>query len=204
MTATNPHPLANPFNQNRFNNVSYGLPNASQQPVKKVDPKDLTVPDPVSYHDIIANQQRQFEVPNQDIPYFNGPVIAPGFIEDSSLLKLSDGTILDLDKCKIVYDPSTKFKAMGYWNDPNYILPNSHSNEWGKTETIESLIAGLDKSQANSPYDPNLSPESIAYWKRAQEESKKLEQNLTDQQKKLLDDLNSGKMFPLTKLVEEN
>lgn len=53
-------------------------------------------------------------------------------------------------------------------------------------------------------YDPNLDPASIAYWQRANEESKKLEQNLTDEQKKLIDLLHDGKLFPLTKLVDEN
>ena len=52
--------------------------------------------------------------------------------------------------------------------------------------------------------DPNLDPASIAYWQRADEESKKLEQNLTDEQKKLIDQLQSGKLFPLAKLVDEN
>lgn len=53
-------------------------------------------------------------------------------------------------------------------------------------------------------YDPNLDPKSIEYWKRADEESKKLEQNLTDEQKQLLDDLHAGKMFPMPKLVDED
>ena len=51
--------------------------------------------------------------------------------------------------------------------------------------------------------DPNLDPKSIAYWNKANEESKKLEQNLTDDQKQLLADLQAGKIFPLTKLVDE-
>ena len=53
-------------------------------------------------------------------------------------------------------------------------------------------------------YDPNLDSKSIEYWKRADEESKKLEQNLTDEQKQLLCDLHAGKMFPMPKLVEED
>lgn len=43
--------------------------------------------------------------------------------------------------------------------------------------------------QNNAAYDPNLDPASIAYWQKANEESKKLEQNLTDEQKKLINDL---------------
>ena len=77
------------------------------------------------------------------------------------------------------------------------------SNEWGPTETIESMLNRIGKPDG-AYYDPNLDSKSIEYWKRADEESKKLEQNLTDEQKKLIDLLHDGKLFHLTKLVDED
>ena len=201
MTVTNPHPLANPLNQGRFSNFSYGQSSVNKQFVRVASPKDLTVPEAKPYD---PNATSHLEVPNSDIPYYNGPVPASGFLGDSSMLKLVDGTVLDLKACKIVYDPNAKWKAKGYWNDPCGTLekPNGEK-EWGATETIESMLANVGKP-TSMDNDPNLSPESIRYWKKAAEESKKLEQSLTDEQKSLLADLQAGKMFPLTKLVEES
>lgn len=86
---------------------------------RSANPKDLTVPDSTPYNEVIASQQQsQLTVPNSDIPYYSGPVPTSGFLGQSSLLKLSDGSILDLKACKIVLDPNKKWKAQGYWNDP--------------------------------------------------------------------------------------
>lgn len=207
MTATNPHPLANPLNQSRFRNYAYGknqLPQAKPFVQPSSNPKELTVPDSTPYGEILAkkNASSQLTVPNQDIPYYDGPIPAYGFLGNSSLLKLSDGCVLDLKKCKIVYDPNIKWKAQGYWNDPNAATNKQSSNEWGKTETIESLLNNIGKP-TDMNNDPNLSPESIKYWRKAREESQKLEQNLTDEQKDLLTSLNSGQLFPLSKLIDE-
>ena len=101
-------------------------------------------------------------------------------------------------------DPNKKWQDKGYWNDPNSSIEKPKlSNEWGQTESIESLMNRIDNPNA-APYDPNLDPASIAYWQKASEESKKLEQNMTDEQKKLIDQLQSGKLFPLSKLVDED
>ena len=172
---------------------------------RSVNPKDLTVPDSTPYSEVIASQQQsQLTVPNSDIPYYNGPVPASGFLGQSSLFKLSDGSVLDLKKCKVVFDPNKKWQDKGYWNDPNSNVEKPQtSNEWSPTETIESMLNRVGKPDGTY-YDPNLDPASIAYWQRADEESKKLEQNLTDEQKKLIDLLHAGKLFPLTKLVDEN
>ena len=205
MTVINPHPLANPLNQSRFRNYEYGQKNQSKQTVKTIsNPNKLTVPDSTPYNEILARQNsaNQLTVPNSDIPYYNGPIPARGFLGNSSLLKLSDGCILDLKKCKIVYDPNIKWKAQGYWNDPNAVTNRQSDKEWEKTESIESMLNNIGKP-TDMNNDPNLSPESIKYWKKAREESQKLEQNLTDEQKALLTSLNSGQMFPLSKLIDE-
>ena len=161
----------------------------------------MTVPDARPYD---PNASAKLTVPNQDIPYFNGPVPASGFLGDSPLFKLNDGSIVDLKKHRVIYDPNKKWKDRGYWNDPNSSTEKQHLDvEWGPTETIESMLNRVTKPDGTY-YDPNLDPKSIEYWKRADEESKKLEQNLTDEQKQLLADLHAGKMFPTTKLVDED
>lgn len=163
----------------------------------------LEVPQPKPYNPM--QNSKNLEVPNQDIPYYDRPVPIYGFIGNSSLFKLADGTLLDLKSCKIIYDPSTKWFAKGYWNDPNAEIKRpSAETEWGANETIESMLARIGTQPDGTYNDPNLSPESIRYWKKAKEESEKLEQNMTDEQKKLLDDLKSGKMFPMSRLVEED
>ena len=204
MTATNPHPLANPLNHGRYASYEFYNPKAKPFLNKTSDPKSLTVPDAKPYDPNIGRQPN-LTVPNQDVPYFNGPIPAtgPGFIKDSPLFKLMDGSVIDLKTHKIVYDPNKKFKAHRYWNDPNGRIDQPiGANDWGKTETIESLMAKVDNGDGTFA-DPNLDPDSIRYWKKANEESKKLAQTLTDEQKTLLDQLQSGQMFPLSKLVDE-
>ena len=208
MTATNPHPLANPLNQSRFRNFEFGQ-STKQNSFSRIntssDSKELTVPDPIPFSNdsyINANPYSRLTVPNSDILYYDGPIPTSGFLGQSPLFKLADGSVIDMKNCKIIYDPNTKWKAQGYWNDPNLEIKKPEDDkEWGKTETIESMLNKIDK---NGVYeDPNLSPESIRYWNKAKEESQKLEQNLTDEQKQLLLALNSGQMFPLSKLIEE-
>lgn len=199
----------------------YGQKLADAKPFLKVssNPNELTVPDAKPFGTIwtdgnsasfgYASKHSQLEVPNSDIPYFNGPIPmhcqlpANGFIGESPLFKLLDGSIVDLKMHKVVYDPSKNWKENGYWDDPNKeVKRQNDSDEWKQDVTIEQMVASVCKPNAGS-YDPNLSPESVEYWKRANEESKKLEQNLTNEQKKLLDDLHSGKIFPLSRLEDE-
>ena len=199
MTATNPHPLANPLNRQRYAAYEMSMP---MKPISYCgDPKNLTVPQStVSYEQVIA-QQKSLTVPYSapDDIYASSSF---GFLGNSSLFMLHDGSVLDLKTHKIVLDPNIKFKAAGYWNNPSKDISKQYDAEWHHTPTIESLLASYDACDGN--YDPNLSPESIKYWKRAREESKKLEQNMTDEQKKLMADLESEQFFPMSKLKEEH
>lgn len=197
MTTTNPHPLANPFNQRKYQNYNFGrhLDKVISIPT---DPRNLTVPEPS-----FGNPSSSLQVPESQ-PYYGAPSAGTnGFIGDSSLFQLADGSVIDTKTKKIVHDPNKKFKDQGYWNDPNAETSNNLiDDEWRQEKSIGQMMSELD---AIGPgYDPNTTPESSRYWKMAEEESKKLEQNLTDEQKNLLDELNSGKMFPLAKLIDEN
>lgn len=50
------------------------------------------------------------------------------------------------------------------------------------------------------PAENGMSKKDIEYWKHAEEETKKLEANMSDEQKKMLADLD--KLFPMSKLEE--
>ena len=176
MTVTNPSPIANPFNQHQKYLSSFrSFLNRTS------DPKSLTVPESQPYAGMFSysnNSGSNLQVPNSDIPYYDSPIpIGTGFIRNSSYFKCSDGVIIDLN--------------------------TNIDSCWGRTETIEQIMAKVDNYDGTYN-DPNLSPTDIKYWKKAKEESLKLQQNMTDEQKKLLDQLQSEQFFPMTKLVEES
>ena len=201
MTAFNSHPFANPFNQRRFSNFSFCNDKSANPKLFTTvkDPSTLEVPQ--KQGSIFGDDPRkELTVPNQDVPYANGYAQINGFIGKSSLFRLQDGSVLDLEKRKIVYDPKMKFKAQGYWGDPNEQIERHYDNSWRETQLISQIMTDASNGIYN---DPNLSPSDAKYWNKAREESKRLEQNMTDRQKELLNDLNSGKIFPLSKLEEE-
>ena len=51
-----------------------------------------------------------------------------------------------------------------------------------------------------SPKENGMTQKDIAYWQHAEEETKKLEANMSDEQKQMLADLD--KMFPPSKLED--
>ena len=57
-----------------------------------------------------------------------------GFIGNTSFFKVHDGSVLDLKTHKIVLDPNAKFKASGYWSNPNETMEQKRLGDWGKTE----------------------------------------------------------------------
>ena len=201
MTATNPHPLANPLNHARY--AAYEMQNTRKPGIThSKDASKLEVPQSTMSYEDVVNMQNSLTVPYSALDDIGSSALrTAGFIGKSSLFMLYDGSVLDLKTHKIVLDPNKKFKLSGYWNDPNETITQNSSQEWGKTDTIESLLA--HKERSGDIYDPNLSPESIRYWQRAKEESKKLVQNMTDEQKELMKDLENEKFFPKTRLVDE-
>ena len=199
MTATNPHPFANPLNRQRYAAYEKTCLKPYIHPCS--DPSKLSVPQSSMTYEQIVEQQKSLTVPDSASNSTSNNAYAFGFLGNSSLFMLHDGSVIDLKTHKIVLDPNVKFKAAGYWNNPNKDISRHSEVEWGKTPSIESLLA--DCGSYNGNYDPNLSPESIKYWKLAKEESKKLEQNMTDEQKKLLKDLESEQFFPMSKLKLE-
>lgn len=60
----------------------------------------------------------------------------------------------------------------------------------------------INQLPANGKQASALDKKSQDYWKKADEESKKLSASMSDEQKKMLADLDSGKLFPMPKLEE--
>ena len=89
---------------------------------------------------------------------------------------------------------------------PLIIQQQYYNKDWGQTESIASILNRLDNGQycKNMKFaDPNLSQRDIEYWKHANEESKRLEAQMTDDQKNLLTQLNNGEFFKLSRLELE-
>lgn len=201
MTVQNLNPFANAFNTRKFGN--FNVNKAESQSYIKIikNPNDLTVPDSVISHDDIIKYQQQLTVPNQDIPYNSNIQSGNGFIGNSTLFKLSDGSIIDFKTKRVIraaYDNSQ------YWNDPDSKIKDLNfdtNNSWEKTPAIEDLINSINKTSIQT--NNELSEADIRYWQIAYNETKRLEQNLTDEQKQLLNDLNSGKIFPLSRLEDD-
>jgi hypothetical protein len=61
-----------------------------------------------------------------------------------------------------------------------------YNKDWERTESIADILNNFNSNSAQY-YNPNLSKLDIEYWNHANEESKRLEDNMTDAQKELLD-----------------
>lgn len=144
--------------------------------------------------------QKQLTVPHQDdLP--DGDITGGmGFLNDS-LFRCPDGSVINTHTKKIVYDPNSKFKQNEYWTDPNDTIKRSSDSTWETTPSIESILNNADKFKDG--YDPNLSEYDLAYWKKSKDESEKLKLNMSDEQKQLLNAVNHGEFFPLSKLKDE-
>lgn len=200
MTATNPHPLANPYNTRRYCNfnVNKALNNSYIKFSK--NPNMLSVPQSqYSYEDII-NYQKSLTVPYQDdLP--NGDTTGGMGFLNNSLFRCADGSIINTNTKKIIHDPNSPYKQNGYWTNPNEQMAHKSDATWEDTPSIASILNNVDKYDN---YDPNLSQYDMQYWEHANKESKKLEQTMTHDQKQMMDQLNNGEFFKLSKLVLEH
>lgn len=176
----NPNPFANPFNT-RF------AGNYSLNPVKQQLP--------------IINTKK-LEVPNQDVPS-GDQTGKQGFIGNSSIFRCHDGTIVDYKTGKILSTPDNP--ASQYWGNQNLEIRHSMQSWNDEDQSLDQLI-----NKINDYYDNRNIPiqqaiidqKSAAYWLKAQEEAEKLKSQMSDEQKKMIDDFE--KHFPKSKFIEES
>lgn len=201
VTATNPHPLANPLNQARYQNFAYGQNKQAFKPylTHVHDAKSLHVPDAMPANpNLASSSSSNLTVPNSDVPYFNGPVAAYGPLKQmqQTSIVLPDGSLFDFSSNKIV--DKQQHKPRGCWNDPNQTISMGHDKSWqDKSPSIEQILADKSKEQDMS------TPNDDAYFRYAKKMSKDMQDNMSSSQKQLLDDLESGNIMVLSKLVEE-
>jgi len=102
--------------------------------------------------------------------------------------------MLDIDTHSVICDPNQRFKDAGYWGDPN---KKSRRRE-GESYWDDTQINTFEPD----PMMQNLSPEDVKYNKFVQQKSKELSSSMSDEQKELLKDIESGKILKLTTLEE--
>lgn len=61
-----------------------------------------------------------------------------------------------------------------------------YNKDWERTENIADILNNLNSGNNLKFFDSNLSKLDIEYWNHANKESKRLEDNMTDAQKELL------------------
>ena len=197
MTATCPHPLANPFNTQRFTN--FNVVDACAGRYSKTGAA-YSIPDSrLTYNDAVA-MQAALHTPNQDIPL--GDQLTGASKVEQDLMRCPDGTIIRISDGKILHTPAAED---GCWAGSNRIIQQGIQKEW-KDEPldIEKLEQMSDAElDAMLHDDIQLSPYDKQYWEYAEKMAKKLCADMTAEQKIMLAEL-SGIGFFKTKLVDDD
>lgn len=152
----------------------------------------------------ITKSPKQLEVPNQLGPELG--VARPDTIGMAQmfpgLVVCPDGTMMDMKSGRVVVDPSKNAPA-GQWAPTKIISPpqatQSSTNSWNS----QSM------STSSSSFNGNASlndVDSMKYWQDQAIAAQKQQGPMTDTQKKLLADLEAGKLMKLSRLelVDEN
>lgn len=196
MTATCPHPLANPFNTQRFTN--FNVVDACAGRYSKVG-QAYSVPDSrLTYNDAVA-MQASLHTPNQNVPL--GDQLAGSSSIEKDLMRCPDGTVIRISDGKIFHIPSA---TDGCWAGSDKVIQYGMQKEW-KDEPldIDKLERMSDSELDALMCDIQLSPQDKQYWEHANKMSELLCANMTIQQKILLAEL-SGYGFFKSKLVDDD
>lgn len=189
----NPYPTSNPLTSRHIgnNNVMWnqtGFRRCSQStPVPRSKP--------FSIEDFQKSQSLEVPCQNQVpmgcegrmpmIPEYNSDIFQ---CPDGTLISKSTGKILR-DNTKSTDFPGQKMRMMN---------SGSISKEWNDKEIMDLDLTRQKEKEAG------LSKADMEYAKISEIENKKLEDNMTDLQKKLLADLESGKIVKKSRLVPES
>ncbi len=196
MTAACPHPLANPFNTQRFTNFS--IVDACAGRYAKTGAV-YGVPDSqFTYNDVIA-MQASLHVPNQNVPL--GDQLAGAIGIEQDLVHCSDGTVIRMSDGKILHSLAA---ADGQWAGSGRVIQQGFQKEWKDTSIDIDQLEKMSDAELNAlAYDIQLSPEDKKYWEHADKMAKKLCADMSIDQKIMLAEL-SGIGFFKTKLVDDD
>jgi len=114
---------------------------------------------------------------------------------NTDLFQCPDGTLISKSTGKVLRDNT---KNTDFPGSKLRMIKQPSSSDWNDSDIMNFNPCPSNEEQAG------LSKDDIAYAELSKKENEKLKQNMTDLQKKLLSDLESGKMLRLTKLVDEN
>ena len=124
-----------------------------------------------------------------------GSVTSAGFVPGRpDLFVMHDGAVISFKTGRIIRPPTAK---------PDVISPTlPGQGEWGATPSIEQLMSGMGVSGGNTVEDPNIDEYSRKYWEKAAQEAKRLESEMTPEQKLYLKAFEAH--FPKSRLIEES
>ena len=199
-TGFSAHPLANPFNcrQNgNFNAVGFGYGRKSS--VRMDSNAKLPEPKMPGDDEWIQTLAYKLEVPNQLGPELGGskPDTIGMAQRFPNLVVCPDGTMIDMKSGKVVLNPARNAPA-GQWAptkniSPPQVVQTQSPGSWNDRE-INQLPTN---QQQNSFGEPTLDDaDSMRYWQQQAASSKPM----SDEQKKLLADLEAGKLMKLSRL----
>ena len=149
-------------------------------------------PEWVALHD----RQKGLTVPDTaPDAMLGGTVASAGFVPGRpDLFVMHDGAVISFKTGRIVRPPTAK---------PGVISPTlPGQGEWDATPSIEQLMSGTCISNGNTVEDPNIDEYSRKYWEKAAQEARKLENDMTQEQKLHLQTFEAH--FPKSRLIEES
>ena len=177
-----PNPLANPLNTRTYSTGSFVKnPEATVPASSAFDPSkirvndNLHVPNQIGLNDSIYGKCGRQVDPNR---YF----------------RCADGSILDL-KTKRVVSQAEMPEDPAEWNSGT--IDRRCASDWNDRD-----IYSLPDSRYTSGGDPQISDEDKRYWEMAEKESRKMVDNMNDEQKRLLVSLEHGGITRKSRLVD--
>ncbi len=178
----NPNPLVNPLNTRMYSKGSFVKnPNAEVPDSSPFDPSKIQSDD-------------NLHTPNQigltDSVYGN----RGSGLDGNRYFRCADGSILDL-RTKRVVSHAELSKDPTEWHSGT--VERKYSSEWNDRE-----ICSLPDSRYTNTGESQISDEDKRYWDIAEKESRKMIDNMNDEQKRLLASLEHGEITRNSRLVD--
>ena len=144
----------------------------------------------------LHDRQKSLTVPDTaPDAMLGGSTTSAGFVPGRpDLFVMHDGAVISFKTGRIVKHPAAR---------PCTISPSMPGQgEWGTTPSIEQLMAGIGVSSGKPVEDTNIDEYSRRYWEIAAHEARKLENDMTQEQKLHLQAFEAH--FPKSRLIEES
>ena len=191
----NQNPLANPFNSRVHGNYCVQRQSGTNFYINRTtNPNSLQVPQSKPYDPTIGYENQNLEVPHQNqIPM--GQESGLPFemqMNPERFYTSPDGTVFDLNTNKMIVKGKYQNNAPGCWGDGKVKWQKSSEPEWNNRDIYS--LGGYEQTVG-------LSKDDIAYNEMSKKMNQKLQNNMSDEQKQLLDELNSGKITRKSKIM---